>query len=107
MYIVTFIYTALILVGSFVGYYKAGSSASLIMGLASGALLTLFTLLYRSGKNWAGQWLLLTVLALDSFFSWRFMKTHAFMPAGLLAILSSALLVVIYLHTKKSCQATK
>ena len=107
MYIFTFIYTALALAGSFVGYYKAGSTASLIMGLTSSTLLIFFTLLYRSGKGWAGQCLLLTVLALDSFFSWRFIKTQAFMPAGLFAILSSALLVAVYLHTKKRFQAAR
>ena len=101
MYIVTFIYTALVVIGSFIGYYKAGSSASLGMGLIFGFFLVLFTLLYRKGKNWAGQCLLLTVLALDSFFSWRFIKTQALMPAGIFVVLSSIVLVIIYLHTKK------
>jgi uncharacterized membrane protein (UPF0136 family) len=102
MYISIFIYTALLLVGSFIGYYKAGSIASLVMGLAFSLFLTLFTLQYRKGKNWAGQMLLLTVLVLDCFFSWRFIKTHALLPAGLLTVLSSILLVIIYLRIKKS-----
>lgn len=101
MYISTFIYIILLLTGSFIGYYKAGSCASLAVGLPFSALLTLFTLLYRKGKKWAGQWLLLTVLILDSFFSWRFMKTHALFPAGVFTILSSILLVIIYLRLKK------
>jgi uncharacterized membrane protein (UPF0136 family) len=101
MYTSIFIYTALLLTGSFIGYYKAGSVASLGMGLLFGSLLVLFTLLYKKGKNGAGQCLLLTVLVLDSFFSWRFMKSHALLPAGLFAILSSILLIIIYLQTKK------
>ncbi len=101
MYILTFIYTSLLLIGSFIGFYKAGSAASLMMGLIFSFFLVVFTLLYKKGKNWAGQCLLLTVLALDSFFSWRYVKTHALMPAGVFTILSSILLVVIYLHINK------
>lgn len=101
MIIPTLIYTALLLTGSFIGFYKAGSIPSLIMGVVSATPLILFSLLYKKGKNWAGQCLLLTVFALDSFFSWRYVKTHAFMPAGAFTILSSILLITIYLKTKK------
>lgn len=103
MYISIFIYTTLLLVGSFMGYYKVGSIASLLMGLVFASLLTLFTLQYRKGKSWAGQLLLLSVLVLDTFFSWRFFKTQALFPAGLFTVLSSILLIIIYLHTKKRC----
>ncbi len=101
MYISIFIYIALLLVGSFFGYYKAASIASLVMGLSFAALMTLFTLLLRQGKAWAGQTLLVVVLALDFFFSWRYMQTHKLMPAGLFSILTSILLIIIYLRLKK------
>jgi uncharacterized membrane protein (UPF0136 family) len=101
MFIFIWVYIALLLSGSFIGFYKAGSVMSLVMGVVFTVLLTLFTLQYRKGKNWAGQCLLLTVLALDSFFSWRYLKTHALMPSGLFLVLSSILLVLIYFHTKK------
>jgi uncharacterized membrane protein (UPF0136 family) len=101
MYIFIWVYTALLLAGSFMGYYKAGSVMSLVMGVVFTVLLTLFTLQYRKGKNWAGQCLMLTVLALDSFFSWRFLKNPALFPSGAFLVLSSILLVVIYLHIKK------
>ncbi len=101
MYISIFIYIALLVAGSFIGYYKAGSSASLMMGLSFAALMILFTILLRQGKTWAGQALLGVVLALDFFFSWRYMKTHHLMPAGLFSILTSILLVIIYLRLRK------
>jgi uncharacterized membrane protein (UPF0136 family) len=101
MYVITLLFTVLLLVGSFMGYYKAGSVASLVMGLVFTFLLTSFTLLYRKGRQWAGQALLLSVLALDTFFCWRYIKTQALFPGGFFVILTSILLVIIYLHIKK------
>jgi uncharacterized membrane protein (UPF0136 family) len=101
MYTSIFIYVALLLGGSFYGYYKAASIASLVMGVSFAILITIFTLLLRQGKAWAGQVLLVVVLALDFAFSWRYMKTHKLMPAGLFSILTSILLIIIYLRLKK------
>lgn len=102
MYTAIFIYIALLLTGSFIGFYKAGSVMSLVMGLVFSSLIVLFTLLYRQNKKWAGQLLLLTILILDLFFFWRYSKTGALMPAGLFSVLSSILLVITYLRIKKS-----
>lgn len=101
MYILTFIYTSLLLVGSFIGYYKAGSTVSLVMGLVFATLITVLTLLLRKGKAWAGQTLLGVVLVLDCFFSWRYIKTGVLIPSGLFSILTAILLIVIYLRLKK------
>jgi len=101
MYIPIWIYTALLLGGGFMGYLKKDSLPSLIMGVVFSLFLTVFTYHYSKGKKWAGSWLLMTVLVLDSFFSWRYIKTHSLMPAGLFTILSSILLVIIYLQIKK------
>ena len=101
MYILTYTYVVLLLIGSFIGYYKAGSVASLVMGLVFSALITAFTLLLHKGKSWAGQALLGVVLLLDCFFSWRYMKTQALVPSGLFSILTAILLIVIYLRLKK------
>jgi uncharacterized membrane protein (UPF0136 family) len=101
MYILTFIYIAFLLTGSFIGYYKAGSVASLVMGFIFATLMTLLTLLRRKGNNWAGHALLGVVLALDCFFSWRYIKTQALIPSGVFSIFTSILLIVIYLTLKK------
>ncbi len=105
MYISIFIYTALLFAGGIMGYVKSGSVMSLAMGTLFSLFLTLFTLQYQRGKRWAGQCLLLTVLLLDGFFSVRYLKTQALMPAGLFTVLSSILLVIIYLRTKKSLRS--
>ena len=101
MYILISVYTLLILVGGFIGYFKAGSTPSLIAGLVSSFLLTLLTLLYRKRVYpWAGPALLIVVLALDSFFTWKFIKTLSLVPSGALSLLSTILLIIIALRIK-------
>lgn len=101
MVILILIYTGLILVGSLIGYFKAGSCPSLIAGVISTISLALFTFLYHRGIKGAGYGLLFIVLALDSFFTWRFIKTVALVPSGLLSIISTILLIIMALHIKK------
>lgn len=101
MYVAIWIYTALLLGGGIIGYLKKGSIPSLVMGVVFSLLLTFFTVQYSKRKKWASSWLLLTVLILDFFFSWRYIKTQALMPAGIFTVLTSILLVIIYLQTKK------
>lgn len=105
MVISIFIYTTLLLIGGVMGYVKAGSVMSLVMGVVFSLFLTIFVIQFKQGKSWAGQCLLLTVLILDGFFSVRYIKTQALMPAGLFTVLSSILLVIIYLSTKKSLRS--
>ncbi len=95
------IYTALILAGSLIGFFKAGSCPSLIAGVISTIALALCTFLYHRGVKGAGYGLLFIVLVLDSFFTWRFIKTVAFVPSGLLSLISTILLIIMALHIKK------
>ena len=89
------IYAVLLAVGGATGYLKAGSRPSLWAGLGS-ALASLAALLIsiqnaRWGMGLGG----LIALLLAGFFSYRFLvKTHKFMPAGLLAVLSVLMLVL-------------
>ena len=95
---ITFVYAALILLGGIIGFIKAQSLPSLIMGGTFALLLALSAI--GMLKNYLlGQFIALglsTLLAL--FFSYRFFQTMNFMPAGLIAILS---LVVIFLLLRK------
>ncbi|KAI9488749.1 transmembrane protein 14C-like protein [Zychaea mexicana] len=80
-------YSALILVGGAVGYFKAGSLASLIsgavFGLAAGAASYQVS---NNPKNVVFA-LVVSVLLLISM-GIRFNKTGKFMPAGLITVLS-------------------
>ena len=92
--IVLFIYGILLIAGGYLGYAKAGSKPSLIMGLISGALILLGV--YLLGTNFpVGRILVSSVsLLLCIVFLLRLIKTHQFMPAGMLLVLSVAVLLL-------------
>lgn len=92
--VVTFIYAALVLIGGIIGFLK-GSNASLIMGSLFAFLLALSAV--GMSKNYLlGKFLAIGFTgALALFFSYRFAGSYAFMPAGLMAILSIIVLCVL------------
>lgn len=91
------IYAVLLAAGGMIGYRKAQSKPSLIAGLASGGLGILAAVLV--GFSPVGAYLgLALAIAMAAFFGKRFAKGRKFMPAGLLAILSVVVLVLILLH---------
>lgn len=99
--VVLFSYALLVLVGGWFGYSKAGSTASLISGIAFGLALSLCALGIVKGKAVAHYSALVLTFFLDAFFTLRFIKTHHFMPAGLMSLLSLILLLFLALRIKK------
>jgi len=86
------VYGLLILAGGLMGWAKAGSQASLIAGLVSSVLIFWGTYLLGTSPK-AGRIVVTVVSALLCIvFALRFLKTLAFMPAGLLLLLSVAVL---------------
>ena len=100
-YIVT-VYAVLVAVGGLIGYLKAKSLPSLIMGFVSS--LALAAAGYGIGEGKTGCLLLANFLTLCLlvFFALRYAKSkpRAFMPGGLMVILSILTLAAIML-TKK------
>jgi len=95
--IVLGLYAVLLAVGGFIGYKKAGSRPSLFAGAGS-ALFCLSALLAsvlwepRPGLQAA----LIVVLLLTLLFNYRFVaKSRKFMPSGLLAVASLAVLATL------------
>jgi uncharacterized membrane protein (UPF0136 family) len=85
-------------VGGVIGYTKAGSRPSLIAGLASALAAAVAAALSLQNLSWGmGLGAALSVLLLV-FFGCRFLaKTRKFMPAGLLAVTSLAVLMIMIL----------
>jgi uncharacterized membrane protein (UPF0136 family) len=92
------IYAVLLAVGGVIGYTKAASKPSLIAGLAS-ALAAILALAISFQNASLGMGLAAAVAALlFLFFGYRFaVKTRKFMPSGLLAVVSLAVLAVTIL----------
>lgn len=91
-------YAVLLAIGGVIGYTKAGSRPSLIAGLGSAVAAILALVLSFQDPNWGMELGALVTILLAVFFGYRFaVKTRRFMPAGLLAVVSLAVLAVALL----------
>jgi uncharacterized membrane protein (UPF0136 family) len=90
------LYGVLILVGGIVGYTTTGSLASAIAGSVFGlGLIASATALLRSKP--IGLYLALGLTGvLTIFFSYRFLQTGAWIPGGIMALVSLAALVLLF-----------
>ncbi len=92
------IYAILLAMGALVGYFKAGSRASLIAGSISS--IAAFVALGLSVRNslWGIPLGLLLSISLFVLFGYRYaVKTRKFMPSGFLAVISLVVLGVMVL----------
>ncbi|XP_053203867.1 transmembrane protein 14C-like [Panonychus citri] len=87
-------YAALVAAGGVIGYVKAGSIPSLAAGLIFGSTLGVGA--YMTSKDPQNYYLTLgTSTLLTGLMGYRFFNTGKFMPAGLIAALSVAMVVNI------------
>lgn len=88
-------YAFFVLIGGLIGYVKAGSFASLSMGVFFSSLLFFCSFaIYK--KSVLGHVLTLALTSfLLLFFGFRFFQKLAFMPAGLMVLLSVGLLSIL------------
>ena len=90
------VYAALLGAGGVMGYVKAGSRPSLIAGLVSAAIAAAALGLSFAGTGDAWLWLGLVLAGLMAgTFAARLRKTGKFMPSGLLAGASVAMIAVL------------
>lgn len=95
--LIVIVYAVLVSLGGVLGFVKAKSLPSLIGGEVGFAALAVAAYgLYR-GQVWGLQAALVLILALMIFFAVRYVRTRAFMPGGLMAILSLLALVATWL----------
>lgn len=100
-YIISNIYAALLVIGGVMGFVKAHSKISLMTGIVSGILVFL-ACKFGTQKPKEGYLFVAAIsLVLAIFFSLRFTATHAFMPAGLMLILSTTTFAVVGLSFLK------
>lgn len=82
------IYGVLMILGGIFGFVKAGSKASLIMGIISGILIFAGVALLEPAYATGRAVIAFTSFVLSGVFAIRLLKTRKFMPAGMLLILS-------------------
>lgn len=79
---IVLIYGFFTLAGGVIGYFKAGSHLSLLMGGLFGALLIGSGVLLFKKKPIGHYTALVLSFLLDAFFSYRFLETHKFFQQG-------------------------
>jgi uncharacterized membrane protein (UPF0136 family) len=93
------VYALIVAAGGIFGYVKARSNVSLISGLGSGIVLAIAAKITSNfpigGVALAG----LVALILVVVFAIRFAKTRAFMPAGLMLIVSAIATILFWAGT--------
>lgn len=93
--ILLIIYGTLVEVGGIIGFVKARSRPSLISGISAGALLTasgVMVLLNVPIGTYLG---LFVTIALCAIFAWRFVKTKALMPSGMMLLISIIVALIL------------
>jgi len=90
---IVYIYAALVMLGGIFGFLKAKSLPSLIMGEIGGLALIAAGYALGHALAWGLPLALVLSAGLLVFFSLRYSRTRAFMPGGLMAILSLLTLV--------------
>ncbi len=91
---VLWVYIMLLVAGGLVGFFKAGSKASLIASAGFAATLILCAIGVIFQPHVAD--IILAVLLV--FFAMRLAKTKKFMPNGLMVVLTIATLALRHLH---------
>ena len=95
--LIVLIYAILVIAGGVLGFVKAGSRPSLIGGLVGGLGLLTAGWGISKAQVWGLPVALALTLALLVFFTVRYARTRAFMPGGLMAILSLFVLIITWL----------
>ncbi len=94
--VATSLYGILLLFGGIMGYVSAKSKPSLISGVVSGLLLLTSGILQWQQISTGLILAQIVTLVLAIVFAMRLWKTRKFMPAGLMLVLSAAMLVILF-----------
>lgn len=92
------VFALLLCFGGIYGFVKAGSIASLVASTLSATLLGLSCIGLFRESFWGYPFALVVLSSLDALFFYRFYKTHAVMPSGVLFILCSFFLTTTILQ---------
>lgn len=98
---IVLIYAVFVLIGGIIGHVKAASLASLIFGLIFGLLLVGSAIAMFAKHKFGAYGALALTFMLDAFFTYRFLKTHTFLPAGMLSLISFAVLIYLAISISK------
>ena len=88
-------YVVLLLIGGLIGFFKAGSNASLITSAVSAALLILTRVADVIEPTFRRSLANIIMAVLIVVFAWRLSKSKKFMPNGFMMILTVVVLALL------------
>jgi uncharacterized membrane protein (UPF0136 family) len=94
--VVVVIYALLVMIGGMIGFIKANSVPSLIMGItfALGLLLCAVAMIKGIMRGYYTAIALTAILA--GFFTYRYVLSYHMMPAGIMSILSTIVIIALF-----------
>lgn len=98
--IVVIVYGLFVLIGGMVGFAKAHSIPSLVMGTAFAVGLVMSGAAMLKGIRWGFVLGCILVVALALFFGYRLVLTKSFMPAGMMCLMSLCVLVIMFVSRR-------
>ncbi|MCB1109652.1 MAG: TMEM14 family protein [Chlamydiia bacterium] len=104
---IIFIYSLIVCAGGVMGFVMKDSLPSLVMGSFFGLSLLFLSIKTMTFYRWALITATLLILCLDAFFSYRFLLSQSLFPAGIMLILTTAVLLFIMLQLKKLSRVAK
>lgn len=99
--LVILIYALFILAGGMMGYMKAHSHMSLIMGSTAGIILVISSIGIYNTSTWGLVTAFTVTTLLTFFFGYRYYITQAIFPSGVTTILSAITLLVLSFLPRK------
>lgn len=97
------VYSLLLIIGGFMGFAKAGSIASLIMGVGSGLILGYCTMRHYLGKGLHCMLVLGLTTAITLFFAYRYYTTLKIFPPAIMVACGLLVIFVLLLKRPKNC----
>lgn len=90
------VYALLVLIGGFIGFIKAQSTASLVMSVIFAIVLGVGALLLFFEKKIGFALASLATLVLALFFVYRFWMTSSLFPSGVMCFVSIIVLIILF-----------
>lgn len=96
--LLTFFYAILVFAGGVMGFVMKQSTPSLVAGTFFGLTLLFTSIKTLTFHRYGLILTLLTTLVLDTFFSYRYLTSQKFIPAGMMLLVTSFVLLVMILQ---------
>lgn len=92
---VLLIYAILVFSGGLMGFIMKKSIPSLVAGGAFGLTLLWSSVLHFTCRKWGIYFAFILLFLLEGFFSYRFVISEKFFPAGVMLILTSGVIILL------------